>query len=227
MIGGCVVMILSNEKKFIYLRVPKTGSTSASVFFFNQLPLEQSIIRSSDSSELVRAENSTVIPSEYYQNTHSFPGGVHATLDQVLASNLVQHPLHEYDVYAVCRNPLDRLLSFCSMFKKTDNVDILSNFPIFKSYMSMFECSAQSLWLTNKNTPVNKIFLYEDLNLMVDEIAKKYNVTNTSGFNTYQLRSYQKTHSHISKKVLEYIKIIWADDFDIYSSLLALKNKNY
>lgn len=216
-------MILSNEKKFIYLRVPKTGSTSASVFFFNHLPLEKNIIRSSDNSKLVREENYNLIPDEYFANTEDFPGGVHATLEQVIRSNLLQYTLQEYDVYAVCRNPLDRLLSFCSMFKKTDNVDILSNFSTFKKYMSIFECSPQSIWLKHNDTLANKVFLYEDLHSMISEISSKYNVTDTSIFSSYQLRSYEKPHTQISRKILEYIKIIWADDFDIYA---YLKNKN-
>lgn len=216
-------MIISNEKKFIYLRVPKTGSTSASVFFFKELPLEKSIIRSSDNSTLIREENSDLIPSEYFANTYNFPGGVHATLGQVVRLNLLQHSIQEYDVYAVCRNPLDRLLSFCSMFKKTDNIDILSNFSTFKTYMSTFECNPQSLWLTHNSERINKVFLYEDLHLMVSEISSKYNVKDTTTFNKYRLRSYNKSHSHVDKKVLEYIKIIWADDFEIYA---YLKNKN-
>ena len=222
MIGGCVRMIISNEKKFIYLRVPKTGSTSASVFFFNELPLEKSIIRSSDKSTLIREENSNIIPSNYFNGTYDFLGGVHATLQEVEKSKLLQYPLNEYDVYAVCRNPIDRFLSFCSMFKKTDNVDIVSNFTTFKQYMSMFECSPQALWLMHNNTLLNKVFLYENLNALIAEISEKYNIGNVDKFKSYQLRCYDKPYKDINKKALEYIKVIWAKDFEIYANL-----KNY
>lgn len=215
-------MIISNEKRFIYLRVPKTGSTSASVFFFNELPLEKSIIRSSDKSTLIREEHSDIIPLNYFNDTHDFLGGVHATLQEAEESNLLQYPLGSYDIYAICRNPIDRFLSFCSMFKKTDNVDIVSNFVTFKQYMSMFECSPQSLWLRHNNTLANKIFLYENLNVMVKEISEKYNIQNVDKFKSYQLRSYEKPYTHIDKKALEYIKVIWAEDFEIYANL-----KNY
>lgn len=212
-------MIISNEKRFIYLRVPKTGSTSVSVFCFNELPLEKSIIRSSDKSVLLREENSNIIPAKYFNDTHEFLGGVHATIQEAEELNLLQRPLCEYDVYAVCRNPIDRFLSFCSMFKKTDNVDIVSNFATFKQYMSMFECSPQSLWLRHNNTLANKIFLYENLNVMVAEIAEKYSIRNVDKFKSYQLRSYEKPYTHIDKKALEYIKVIWAEDFEIYANL--------
>jgi len=218
-------MILSNEKKFIYLRVPKTGSTSASVFFFKHLPLEQSIIRTSDNSVLLRTENSDQIPKNYFDSEYTFTGGVHATLEEVMQLGLITHDVSDYDIYAVCRNPIDRLLSFCSMFKKTDNVNILDNFSVFKQYMDTFECSPQSLWLTYNNIPVNRLFLYDDISLMVNEISAKYGVYDTSAFNEYKLRSYRNNDIQISNKILEYIKIIWAEDFEIYESLVALKNQ--
>jgi hypothetical protein len=222
MIGGCAKMILSNEKKFIYLRVPKTGSTSASVFFFKHLPLENSVIRTSDNSAVLQNENQDTIPVDYFSSEHKFTGGVHATLNEVIALDLIQGNIKEFDVYGVCRNPIDRLISFCSMFKKTDNVDILSNFSLFKQYMSIFECSPQSLWLDSN---VNKLFLYEDIESMIKEVSARYGVDDISTFKTYNLRSYKKSNIELSNKVLEYIKIIWADDFTLYNNLVALKKQ--
>lgn len=213
-------MLISNEKKFIYLRVPKTGSTSVSVYFYENLPLEENIIRLVDNSDILRKEESSKIKDGYFnKSTIITTNGIHTTLDEIIKLNLLTYPLTAYDIYAVCRNPVDRFLSFQSMMKKVENINILENFSVFKYYMSMFEASPQSTWLNYNNRLVNRVFLYEDIDLMVSEIAKKYGITDTSNFSNYSFRQYKKSISAVDSRTLEYINIYWQDDFKIYNQL--------
>lgn len=213
-------MIISNEKKFIYLRVPKTGSTSVSVFLYENLPLEKNIIRPADNKKYLLDVDINKIREDYFsKSATNNTEGVHTTLDQIVKLNLLTHPLTEYDIYAVCRNPLDRFLSFQNMMKNIENVNIVENFSIFKSYMNMFEASPQSTWLIYNNKLVNRVFLYENINLMISEIAQKYGITDSSNFSNYSLRQYEKYTNTISPRVLEYLKIYWQDDFKIYDML--------
>ena len=209
-------MLVSNEKKFIYLRVPKTGSTSVSVYFYENLPLEKNIIRLGD-KDYLQKEESTRINGGYFNESTIAATNVHTTLDEIVKLNLLTHPLTEYDIYAVCRNPVDRFLSFHSMIKKVYNNNILKNFSIFKKFMS--EVSPQSTWLTYNNKLVNRVFLYENINLMVAEIAEKYGITNTLNFSDYSFRQYKKYTNIIDPRALEYINIHWQDDFKIYNLL--------
>ena len=226
MTGGCVKMIISNEKKFIYLRVPKTGSTSVSVFLYENVPLEKDIIRISDTGEILKQEESCNIKNGYFDDTYTLPGGVHATLDQIVTAGFLKYPLNEYKIYAVCRNPIDRFLSFYNMMQKVDGVDMLKSYSIFKEYMSMFEASPQSTWLMHEKTLINNIFLYEDVHKLVSEIAKKYNILDTSVFYNYRFREYKKQTTSINPKALEYIKIYWQEDFKIYNLLRSKKLAN-
>jgi hypothetical protein len=209
-------MLVSNEKKFIYLRVPKTGSTSVSVYFYENLPLEKNIIRLGD-NDYLQKEESTRIKGGYFNESTIAATNVHTTLDEIVKLNLLTHPLTEYDIYAVCRNPVDRFLSFQSMIKKVENINILKNFSTFKRFMS--EASPQSTWLTYNNKLVNHVFLYENINLMVAEIAEKYGITNTLNFSDYSFRQYNKYTNIIDPRALEYINIHWQDDFKIYDLL--------
>jgi hypothetical protein len=219
-IGGCVEMLVSNEKKFIYLRVPKTGSTSVSVYFYENLPLEENIIRLVDNSDVLRKDESSKIKDGYFnESAITTTNGIHATLDEIVKLNLLTYPLTEYDIYAVCRNPLDRFLSFQSMLKKVENVNILENFSTFKCYMNMFQASPQSTWLNYNNRLVNRVFLYENIDLMVSEIAEKYGITNTSNFSNYSFRQYKKYTSIVDPRALDYINTYWQDDFKIYDLL--------
>jgi len=219
-------MIVSNEKKFIYLRVPKTGSTSISVFLFENVPLEKDIIRISDTGDILKKEESNNIKHGYFDDTYTLPGGVHTTLDQIMTAGFLKYPLNEYNIYAVCRNPVDRFLSFQNMMQKLDGIDMLKSYSIFKEYMSMFEANPQSTWLMHENTLINNIFLYEDAHKLVAEIAIKYGILDTSVFYNYKFRKYEKNTTSIDSKVLEYIKIYWQEDFKIYNFLRSKKLNN-
>ena len=202
------------------MRVPKTGSTSASVYFYENLPLEKTIIRQADNEQALLDTDTNKIREGYFSNPAiNINNGIHTTLDEIINLNLLAFPLAEYDIYAVCRNPLDRFLSFQTMMEKMDNVNIVENFSVFKQYMSMFEASPQSMWLTHNDSLVNRVFLYEDINLMVAEIAEKYGITDTANFSNYSFRQYKKYTTTISPRVLEYLKIYWQDDFKIYDLL--------
>lgn len=215
-------MLISNEKKFIYLRVPKTGSTSVSIYFYENLPLEKNIIRLVDNEKSLLDIDTNRIGEGYFSKPAiNINNGIHTTLDEIIDLNLLEFPLDEYDVYAVCRNPLDRFLSFQTMMEKMDNVDIVENFSMFKQYMSIFESGPQSMWLTYNDSLVNRVFLYEDINLMVAEIANKYGITDTSNFSNYSFRQYKKYTNTIPSRVLEYLKIYWQDDFKIYNQLTS------
>jgi hypothetical protein len=219
-IGGYVEMLVSNEKKFIYLRVPKTGSTSVSVYFYENLPLEKNIIRQVDNkTSLLDIDTNNIREGYFNKPAININKSIHTTLDDIINLDLLEFPLEEYNIYAVCRNPLDRFLSFQTMIKRMDNVDITENFSIFKTYMTLFEAGPQSIWLTYNDNLVNRVFLYEDINLMVAEIAKKYGIIDTSNFSNYSFRQYKQYTNTISPRVLDYISIYWQDDFKIYDLL--------
>ena len=222
-------MIISNEKKFIYLRVPKTGSTSVSVFLYENLPLENSIIRTVDISPILYNEEKNNIKLGYFDNNHNnynLLHGVHATLDDIVRSDLLLYPIDEYEIYAVCRNPTERFLSLYNMVTKVVQEDILKNYVIFKEAFNLFEASPQTTWLKHRGKLINNVFLYEDITKLVFTIAKKYNVTNVDNFKNYSFRTYNKAHTEIPKKALEFIKIYWDSDFELYDELIALKNQN-
>lgn len=184
------------------------------------MPLEKNIIRPADNKRYLLDVDINKIREDYFsKSATNNTEGVHTTLDQIVKLNLLTHPLTEYDIYAVCRNPLDRFLSFQNMIKNIENVNVVENFSIFKSYMNMYETRPQSTWLIYNNKLVNRVFLYENINLMISEIAQKYGITDTSNFSNYSLRQYEKYTNTISPRVLEYLKIYWQDDFKIYDML--------
>lgn len=212
-------MIISNEKKFIYLRVPKTGSTSISVYFYENLPLESSILRTIDRSNYLDVKNYS-IKNGYFEVERrlELKHNTHSTVQCAVDAGLLMHDISEYSVYGVLRNPIDRFKSFWSMTKVIEGNDIVENFDVFKAYMRMFVSKPQVTWLKHNGELINKLFLYENVPALVSEIALKYGVTDTDNFNNYNFRSYEKQHE-IPAKVLSYLEFYWEEDFELYANL--------
>ncbi len=211
-------MIISNEKKFIYLRVPKTGSTSVSVYMYENLPLEDSIFRTADKSTYLDTNNYTIKPGYFDVQKAKLPHNTHSTLECAVKAGLLKHDITEYDVYGVLRNPVDRFISFWSMTHVIEGNDIATNFDVFKEYMRMFVNRSQTTWLKHNGTIINKLFLYENITDLVRDISAKYGVHDTSNFNQYRFRSYNKQDA-VPKKVMDYIQFYWEEDFELYANL--------
>ena len=212
-------MIISNEKKFIYLRVPKTGSTSISVYFYENLPLESSILRTVDRSDYLDISNYP-IKDGYFNVEHriTLKHNTHSTLQCAIDAGLLEHDVSEYSVYGVLRNPVDRFKSYWSMTKVIEGNDMVQNFNVFKTYMNLFGARPQTTWLKHSGSLINRLFLYEDVPALVEEIALKYDVTNTDNFTNYNFRSYQK-QNEIPDRVLNYLESYWEEDFELYANL--------
>ncbi len=216
-------MIISNEKKFIYLRVPKTGSTSVSVYLYENLPLEDSIFRTADRATYLDTDNYTIKPG-YFDVTRppKLPHYTHSTLQCAISAGLLKHDISEYDVYGVLRNPIERFISFWSMTRVIEGNDVATNFDVFKAYMRLFVNRSQTTWLKHNGTIINKLFLYEDVGDLVRDISAKYGIYNVDSFNQYRFRSYEKQDT-VPKKVMDYIQFVWEEDFELYANL---KNSN-
>lgn len=212
-------MIISNEKKFIYLRVPKTGSTSISVYFYENLPLEPSILRTVDRADYLDVKNYS-IKDGYFDVKHklTLKHNTHSTLECAVNAGLLEHDVSEYSIYGVLRNPIDRFKSFWGMTKVIEGNDMVQNFDVFKTYMKLFGSRPQTTWLKYRGSYINRLFLYENVPALVKEIALKYGVTNTDNFTNYNFRSYEKQHE-IPAKVLSYLEFYWEEDFELYANL--------
>ncbi len=211
-------MIISNEKKFIYLRVPKTGSTSVAVYMYENLPLERSILRTADRLEYLDVSNYNIRPGYFDVQSLQLPQNTHSTIQHAITAGLLKYDISEYDVYGVLRNPVDRFISFWSMTKAIEGFDIVSSYDVFKEFMKGFANKSQLNWLKYNGKLINKLFLYEDIGNLITDISAKYNVTDTEAFNKYKFRSYEK-QTHIPERVLNYIKFVWEEDFELYANL--------
>jgi hypothetical protein len=198
-------MFLDNDKKIICLSVPKTATQSCSMFFRENLKLGYG-------SEIKIA---------------------HLTVGDLIARGKIKHPIEEYSIYGIIRNPLSRFLSSINHLDEfdgnrcdtKDKLILYGEEILFKKSDKMFEGNRmlfrpQVDWLKIPNINVN-IYPYEKLNDFVSHICDLYNID----FNKFL--SFEKIHVgkvsvsiddlgyRMKKRILE----IYKEDYDLYNSL--------
>lgn len=157
-------MIVSNSGKLVYLRVPRTGSTSLANFLIEHLAFSQ------------ERDFHTPVPYNRIPGLNMADASlVHATLAEILASGMLEYPLEEYRVFGVIRDPVDRFLSSAWHACRHQGVEAKDNdeavafaWPLADPQAPIFR--PQSDWLLHGGKPINRIFAYPDLDRLAQEI---------------------------------------------------------
>lgn len=106
-------MYLSHKYKFLFLRTPKTASSSLSDFFIRNIDDPDAIYTEVEDSGL-RGTLSEEIVSRY--RPYAF---YHFTVQQLINEGvLTEEQAREYYTFALLRNPVDRQKSFYYFYKK-------------------------------------------------------------------------------------------------------------
>lgn len=115
-------MYISPKYKFIFLRVPKTASTSLSEFFIRNIDDPDAIYTDVDDAK-IEGTLSEEILSEIrgkHENFHPFKH-LHLNLKQLVEYGIVtEKQVKEYKCFAVLRDPIERQKSFYYFFKRWD-----------------------------------------------------------------------------------------------------------
>jgi hypothetical protein len=234
-------MLINHTKKYVYLRVPKTGSTS----------FETQLIHDIDENDdIAHAEVPfTNIPNrnwDYSEREPDFKFSVnnpHLTYPEII--QLLTVDISSYDLYGTLRNPIDKFLSSVYhmeyyfsptisgvatrkihmpvtlgnnelvekwLTKINNNSKILVDAPIFKPQID---------WLLVDGQPINNIFLYENLTSMMQKM-----IGNTNTLLRYDFRSdvrLNKSSHDLDAKLKQQILDIYSKDVELYNSIV---NKN-
>ena len=157
-------MIVCNSRKFVYLRVPRTGSTSLSNFLIANLTFDP------------KTDIHTPIPYNKVAGLNCPDATrVHATLDEIIAYGYLQHPIGEYRVFGVIRDPVDRFLSSAWLACRQLGINVTDNneavrraLPVAGDNETVFR--RQTDWLLHEGKPVDRIFPYRRLDELAQEL---------------------------------------------------------
>lgn len=213
-------MIYSKQKNFIFLRVPKTASTS----------LQHQIIESlsddevSNQTHILLERGIPIIP--YKKPIHAIPlcvSNPHPNLTYLLNKKMISvEELSTLNVYGVIREPVDRIISCAQHFSHKKSIDkTLTNdraVEIFLNHKNndkiLILDKPQTFWLKHNNKPINKIFRFDRINNLLKELCGedcvKYN-------HRSEIRVDKRNQLSNSLR-LEIIKR-YSEDFDLWESL--------
>lgn len=196
-------MIYLQKLNFLYLRVPKTASTSLSYVLQDAFNAPA---------------NGICTPVEYgiFKYRHI---NVHVTIsDLIRRSHLNPKVIPFLDIYVVVRDPIDRYKSWCAHvhhfnnFNKYETVEELIN----NGYDDVtYHFYPQTKWLEYEGKLANNIFAYENIDKMLNQIKEKYSV-NIKEMPRYQGKYRMGRDFKVKNEIIERLRFDYKRDFEIY-----------
>jgi hypothetical protein len=208
-------MIINHTKKYIYIRNPKTGSTSLQSFLIenNEDDIQHSAVQLTDTDS----------------NIQGYSFHPHTTIKHIVDSKLMsKEDVLAYDKYVIVRNPVDRFISasyhyatspLCEHIKINNVLDknevvrkVLKDDKKFRLAPLIF--MPQKNWAMYNGIKLNKIFKYEDINSMATELIGK---DCTIPYNYRSDTRKDNKEESLSAELVERIEFLYKDDVALYN----------
>lgn len=164
-------MFVSKKQNFIYLRTPKSGSTSMSHYLIDKLGADLDSIYTSISLLQIKSKNLPLYAQ--WLNPHS-------TVEQIIKLSVVDKEfIEQANIYACLREPVDRFISrsyHIKNFDRNETVRDLNKNKLVEKCLTMYDPEfhmwwPQTTWCTLDGKPVNKLFLHEDFDKAAFEMT--------------------------------------------------------
>jgi hypothetical protein len=212
-------MFASKEKNFIYLRTPKTGSTSMSNYLIDKLGGDQGATYT-----MINLLN---------MSGKNLPEGLegfnpHSSIAHIIESGIADAEfVAQANIYACLRNPVGRFLSRCYHVKHFDKHPFaqgMNKNQLVELVLSMVEMNwhmwkPQTTWCTLNGAPVNKLFLYENFEVAASEMT---GVEKPVYYRHRADCSEFADTTPLDNSLVQQIETLYADDVALYNSLCSL-----
>lgn len=219
-------MIVCRSKGFIFLRVPKTASSSLSAHLCNHIEFDSNVDAYSKFFDKPSFNISNEIESK----------NEHATLSNFLKAGIIkENDLCSLKIYGVLREPIERTISMFSHLLKFVDVEIagLTNNRIIEQGLDIFHSSPkkyyfsrfandpnnkrffpllpQSNWLMHYGNPISNIIIYPNFSKFLFDVTS--NVELNYRYNSQQNH---KLNGSISEDLIKELKKIYSQDFILW-----------
>lgn len=205
-------MIVIPNKKFIFVRTPKTASTSISHFLLENIGYMDDII------------HTPVYYSNYFgPNPLDVKELTHATTHELIQAGLVDYDIAEKSrIFGVVRDPVQRFISFAYHINpqnKNRNINHLVEITLRHNLPEK-----QSKWLVFNGRTITDIHCFERLTGMTKAIFNYLGVDADPNIKYYhRSEAREDKHSSIDKQLEKQILELYKEDHILYLEAL---NKN-
>ena len=208
-------MFVSKKQNFIYLRTPKSGSTSMSNYLIDKLGGNADSIYTVINLLDIGCKN---LPQGFeWLNPHS-------SIEQIVKAGVVDKKfVDQANIYACLREPVDRFISRAYHIKNFDKVRTaqeLSKNQLIEKCLTMYDPTfhmwwSQTTWCTLNGKPVNKLFLHEDFDKAASEM------TGVDASVNYHHRSdcREDDPTPLDSNLIQEIEKLYSEDVALYKSI--------
>lgn len=225
-------MVISDDHKFIFLRVPKNASTSLATFFVNGYCHSNKDIYTSIGDSKVQNKN---IPSSVlhdYRKQHRF---IHLTLNEIINNKIItEQYARSCKIIGCLRDPLDRQLSLYFFKNRGRGNPSPEEFRReFKNGYSLSDENNQIRqcdYLKIGDQSVGEWWLYDDLNTHLEEFQKQYSSSKNVELKTYKSSFRKKVDKqeqidyYYNEEVKNAVLNYYAEDADLYQRLKSVRS---
>jgi hypothetical protein len=218
-------MYISPKYKFIFLRTPKTASSSLMEFFVKNIPDPHAIY-----GPIEDTENPGTVSQQVLNKYKADYKIYHLTIKDLLDSEIItEHQLNTYYNFAVLRDPIDRQKSFYYFFRKWRSAKGAGSLEEYKSYVNekgWFKNEPNSAikqtdFLTLYSELRGEYWLYEQLNDRLVEFMNKLNIDITHPLQDFKstFRNDRTSEFRFDRGAVTTMADYFREDFNLYSKI--------
>lgn len=217
-------MYLSHKYKFLFLRTPKTASSSLSDFFIRNIDDPDAIYTEVEDSNLPGTLSESIVgkyrPYAFY----------HFTVQQLIDEGvLTEDQAREYYCFALLRNPIDRAKSFYYFYKKFRSPHTPADLNEYKSWVhnGVFDndqnsAIVQTDLLKIRGELIGEYWLYEDLSTRLEyfmEHVLSVPIRFPLPQHKTDTRKNRDNEIMFDEETLRDLEVHFKNDFDMYLEL--------
>lgn len=217
-------MFISHKYKFIFLRTPKTASSSLSEFFIRNIPDKSAVYTPVEDSN-IDGKGTEFLQKKYRKNFKYF----HFTIEDLIEENIItEEQAKTYRIISVLRNPIDRQKSFYYFYRKWKSKGWPASLTQYKllapeGFFAGEPNSAirQSDFSRLNGEIIGEHWLYEDLQSHVNDFMQELNLPISYPMPNHKsnYRKNKKDEIEFDDESLAKIKNVFANDFKLYNEL--------
>lgn len=222
-------MYISHKYKFIFLRTPKTASSSLSDFFIQNIDDPNAIYTGVDERKI-----KGTMPIDIVKKYERFGRIYHLTLVDLIREKFVTADmLNEYYIFSVIRDPIDRQKSMYYFRKKIESEDTPPSLEEYKRFSRDLRYMKESPLTALPQVSMSKIddilvgefWLFEFLQEHIEHFMKVLNLPIRYALPRHKV-SNRAQDFDFDEETLTAIKTHFKEDFEQYGILKEQYNEN-